>query len=58
MIPGKPLAEASGEIGYGNSFIEWFRYNFLCTVEDHIALARRRGVSMARSPPALLTPRR
>ena len=24
-VPGKPLAEASGEIGYGSSFIEWFR---------------------------------
>ena len=22
---GKPLAEAAGEIGYGSSFIEWFR---------------------------------
>ena len=21
---GKPLAEARGEIGYGNSYIEWF----------------------------------
>ena len=21
---GKPLAEARGEIGYGNSFLEWF----------------------------------
>ncbi len=21
---GKPLTEARGEIGYGNSFIEWF----------------------------------
>ena len=24
MCAGKPLAEARGEIGYGNSFLEWF----------------------------------
>ena len=24
LIAGKPLAEARGEITYGNSFIEWF----------------------------------
>ena len=24
MLPGKPLPEARGEIGYGNSFLEWF----------------------------------
>ena len=36
---GKPLAEARGEIGYGNSFIEWFSEE-----------ARRVGGEVAASP--------
>jgi len=36
---GKPLAEASGEIGYGNSFLEWFSEE-----------ARRVGGEVAASP--------
>ena len=33
FISGKPLAEASGEIGYGSSFIEWFRCSLYLSLE-------------------------